>query len=306
MFWGWGKKRGDCCTISLSSNAPDFCSENKEIQAAIGEPEKALIGYDGEKTSAIDMGFDNDEVWWGIWEHPRSHMVNRVDHMERIVEWQTAKGKWEERYLDATFQYTRHLATVETELKVRLQEQKYARRQKLIVELSSVPIRVYHPEDKSFTKPVWVLRAKIIGAVGKPWYLLTDWTVMDADSAARIFRFYRRRWSVEDTFKFIKTSFGIEEIQMLSFEAIQRLVAYGCWVAAGFLFHLLSNACPPILAMSVILSYVRFSDPLTFPIVSLKAIDLPGIVQIMVQDIKCRSHRGQGVDECQRDPDRKG
>jgi hypothetical protein len=105
------------------------------------------------------------------------------------------------------------------------------------VELSAVPIRVYHPEDKSQTKPVWLVRAKVTGAVGKPWYLLTDWSVTDADSALRIFRFYRRRWSVEDTFKFIKTSFGIEEVQMLSFEAVRRLVAYG-WVAAGFLFHL--------------------------------------------------------------------
>jgi len=29
----------------------------------------------------------------------------------------------------------------------------------------------------------------------------------------------------------------IEEVQMLNFEAVRRLVAYG-WVAAGFLFHL--------------------------------------------------------------------
>ena len=28
----------------------------------------------------------------------------------------------------------------------------------------------------------------------------------------------------------------IEEVQMLNFEAVRRLVAYG-WVAAGFLFH---------------------------------------------------------------------
>jgi hypothetical protein len=100
-----------------------------------------------------------------------------------------------------------------------------------------VPIRVYDPQDKSRTKPVWLVRAKVVGAVGKPWYLLTDWSVTDADSAVRIFRFYRRRWAVEDTFKFIKTSFGIEEVQMLSFEAVRRLVAYG-WAAAGFLFHL--------------------------------------------------------------------
>ncbi|MBN2258678.1 MAG: transposase [Anaerolineaceae bacterium] len=221
----------------ISSNMPDFNSENMEIKAAINQTEQALVGFEGAKTWAIDMGFDNDDVWWEIWKHPNSHMVNRVYHMERIVEWQTASGKWEERYLDATFQYMKHLATIETELEIRLQGQKYAKRQKVTVELSAVPIRVYHPEDKTKTKPVWFVRAKVLGAVGKPWYLLTDWPVHNADDAVRIFRFYRRRWSVEDTFKFIKTSFGIEEVQMLSFEAVRRLVAFG-WVAAGFLFHL--------------------------------------------------------------------
>jgi len=221
----------------FSSNLPDFNSENEEIKAAINQTEQALIDFEGTKTWAIDMGFDNDDVWWEIWKHPGSHLVNRVYHLERIVEWQTLGGKWEERYLDATFQYMKHLATIETELEVRLQGQKYARRQTVTVELSAVPIRVYHPEEKDRTQPVWLVRAKVVGALGKPWYLLTDWAVTDAESAVRIFRFYRRRWAVEDTFKFIKTSFGIEEVQMLSFEAIRRLVAYG-WVAAGFLFHL--------------------------------------------------------------------
>jgi hypothetical protein len=221
----------------FSSNLPDFQSENVEIKAAIEHTEQALIDFEGAKTWVIDMGFDNDDVWWQIWQHPRSHLVNRVYHLERIVEWQTASGQWEERYLDATFQYLQHLTTIETQLEVRLQGQKYAKRQTVSVELSAVPIRVYHPQEKSQTKPVWLVRAKIVGAVGKPWYLLTDWAVTDAESAVRIFRFYRRRWAVEDTFKFIKTSFGIEEVQMLSFEAVRRLVAYG-WVAAGFLFHL--------------------------------------------------------------------
>jgi hypothetical protein len=235
---GMGKEtRGLLYHKLFSSNLPDFQSENMEIKAAIQQTEQALVDFEGGKTWVIDMGFDNDDVWWEIWQHPHSHLVNRVYHLERIVEWQTASGKWEERYLDATFPYLKHLASLETQLEVRFQGQKYAKRQKVTVEVSAVPIRVYHPEVKSRTKAVWLVRAKVVGAVGKPWYLLTDWAVSDAESAVRIFWFYRRRWAVEDTFKFIKTSFGIEEVQMLSFEAIQRLVAYG-WVAAGFLFHL--------------------------------------------------------------------
>lgn len=221
----------------FSSRAPDFQSENFEIRAAIQETEQALVDFEGWKTWVMDMGFDNDDVWWQIWEQPRSRLVCRVYHLERIVFWQTASGEWEERYLDATFKHFRHLADVETELEVRLQGQKRTRRQKVRLQLWAVPIRIYHPEDKTRTQDTWLVRAKVVDAVGDPWYLLTDWPVVDAQSVTRIFIFYRRRWAVEDTFKFIKTSFGVEEVQMMDFESIRNLVAYA-WVAAGFLFHL--------------------------------------------------------------------
>jgi len=221
----------------FSSTAPDFRSENVEIHSAIAETEKALSRFAGAKTWVIDQGFDNDDVWWQIWDAPGSHLVNRVYHHERIVLWEAHPGRWEERYLDATFAYLHHFADVEAELEVRLQGQQRARVQTVTVQLAAVPLRVYHPEDKTRSKAVWLVRAKVVGAVGKPWFLLTDWPAEDADRVARIFRFYRRRWAVEDTFKFIKTAFGIEEVQVSSFTAIRNLVAYG-WVAAGFLFQL--------------------------------------------------------------------
>jgi hypothetical protein len=221
----------------FSSMAPDFESENFEIRAAIQETEQALVSFAGWKTWVMDKGFDNDDVWWQVWEQPHSRLVCRVYHLERIVLWQSASGQWEERYLDATFKHLQPLANVKTKLEVRLQGQKRAKRQKVTVQLSAVPIRIYHPEDKTRSQDTWLVRAKVVGAVGDPWYLLTDWPVNDAESATRIFIFYRRRWAVEDTFKFIKTAFGVEEVQMMDFEAVRNLVAYG-WVAAGFLFHL--------------------------------------------------------------------
>jgi DDE family transposase len=161
----------------------------------------------------------------------------RLYHFERLVAWQTPSGPWEERYLDATFKHLKPLASLETKLEVRLVGQAKAKRQKVKVHLSAVPIRVYAPGDKSRTKSVWIVKVEIEGAAGQPWYLLTDWPVTTEEQALRVFRFYRRRWAVEDTFKFVKTCFGIEEVQMLHLEAIRRLVAYA-WVAAGFLFHL--------------------------------------------------------------------
>ena len=154
----------------FSSMAPDFESENLEIRAAIQETEQALVSFTGWKTWVMDMGFDNDDVWWEVWDHAYSRLVCRVYHLERIVLWQTASGQWEERYLDATFKHLQPLAEVETRLEVRLQGQKRAKRQKVTVQLCAVPIRIYHPEDKTRSKDTWLLRAKVVGAVGDPWY----------------------------------------------------------------------------------------------------------------------------------------
>lgn len=221
----------------FSSEEDGFRSENTEWRRALAETEACLEGYDGDKTWVMDRGFDNDDVWWWIWRESESHVVWRAMHLGRVVLWCTPEEHWEERYLEATFEHLQRLATVETTLTVRLRGQKRAKRQSVLADIAAVPIRVYAPQDKNRTKDVWCVQVAVRNARQDPWYLLTDWPVTDAASALRIFRFYRKRWAVEDTFKFIKTAFGIEEVQMLKLQAVRTLVALA-WVAAGFLFHL--------------------------------------------------------------------
>lgn len=221
----------------FSSEEHGFCSENTEWRRALAETEACLAGYGGAKTWVLDRGFDNDDVWWWIWNHSESHVVWRAKHLGRVIQWRTPEGRWEERYLEATFDHLQRLATVETTLRVRLRGQKRAKRQSVLVDIAAVPVRVYAPGDKSRTKDVWCVQAAVRNARQAPWYLLTDWPVTDEASALRIFHFYRKRWAVEDTFKFIKSAFGIEKVQMLKLHAVRTLVALA-WVAAGFLFHL--------------------------------------------------------------------
>jgi hypothetical protein len=234
---GEGDARGLLYHQLFSSTAPGFRSENDVIADALATTEAALVGFGGAKTWVCDCGFDNDAVWWQVWDTPGSHLVCRLYHFERLVQVQTAAGGWEERYLDATFKHLVPLAVVETEMEVRLRGQKRPKRQRVTARLAAVPLRVYAPDDRTRTKPVWLVRVSLDDCDNDPWYLLTDWPVTDAASALRIFRFYRRRWAVEDTFKFIKTCLGIEAVQLLDFEAVRTLVALA-WVAAGFLFHL--------------------------------------------------------------------
>lgn len=81
------------------------------------------------------------------------------------------------------------------------------------------------------------MQVRVLGTDLDPWLLLTDWPVTDAPSARRIFTMYRQRWSVEDSFKFLKTCLGWEDVQLLDFRGIGTLVALG-WVAAGFLYQM--------------------------------------------------------------------
>lgn len=234
---GQAGERGLLYHRLFSSEEADFRSENREIRQALEMTEASLAEYTGAKTWVLDRGFDNDAVWWWLWDHTDSHVVWRVQHLNRVVLLHTAEQGWEERYLDATFEHLQPLATVETELKVRLQGQKRAKRQTVQVDIAAVPVHVYAPEDKKRTQAVWCVQVAVRSAHQEPWYLLTDWPVTDADSALRIFRFYRQRWAVEDTFKFVKTALGVEEVQMLHLQAVRTLVALA-WVAAGFLFQL--------------------------------------------------------------------
>jgi hypothetical protein len=235
---GEKEKRGLLYHRLFSSQAPGFVSENEEIEQAIERVTQKLVGYQGERTWVIDRGFDNDQVWWKIWRQ-NDHLVCRVYHVERLVQVEIAPGIFQERYLDATYAHLKKLAKIETELVVRLQSQKHAKRQKVQVEISATPIWVYGDEKEQPrpVKKVWLVRVKVEHAVEDPWYLITDWRVEDETSAIRIFIDYRRRWSVEDTFKFTKTTLGMEEVQVLDFEAVRNLVALA-WVAAGFLFSL--------------------------------------------------------------------
>jgi hypothetical protein len=144
----------------FSSHEPGFASENREIQRAIDATEASLSAIAGIKTWVMDAGFDNDDVWWWVWEQG-SHLVCRVYHFNRIVQWQTPTGVWEERYLDATFKHLTPLTTVDTTLEVRLQGQRRAKRQPITAHLSAVPIRVYAPNDKSRTKLAWMVKVEV-------------------------------------------------------------------------------------------------------------------------------------------------
>lgn len=66
-------------------------------------------------------------------------------------------------------------------------------------------------------KEVW-----LPGTTLEPWLLVTNWAVETDEDGVRVFRMYRQRWAVEDSFKVTKECLGWEEVQVLDLEGCER------------------------------------------------------------------------------------
>jgi hypothetical protein len=160
------------------------------------------------------------------------------------VAFQDRQGQWLEEDIAQARAHLRPLAQVETTMEVKRGKQVRPKKQPVKVKLSACPLRVTYQTNvrrkghgRQVIRDVWLVEVRVLGVDWDPWLLLTDWPVQDAQSTLRIFPMYRQRWSVEDSFKFLKTCLGWEEVQALDWQGIQTLVALA-WVAAGFLFDL--------------------------------------------------------------------
>jgi len=121
-------------------------------------------------------------------------------------------------------------------------KQPRAKKQPVEVEVAACPMRVTYSTnvrrpaaEEQVTQQVRLVARPHCRQRSGPWLRLPDWPVTDEQSATRIFTMYRQRWGVEDSFKFLKTFLGWEEVQVLDWQALRILVALA-WVAAGFLY----------------------------------------------------------------------
>lgn len=194
-------------------------------------------------TWIMDSGFDDVAVWRTIWEQDE-HVVCRVKHPERLVAFQARSGQWRDGDIAAAQQHLRAIGRAETLMVVQRGRQPRPKEQRVMVEIAACPVRVRYATNvrrpghgEVVEQALWLVEVRLPDTKLEPWLLLTDWPVVDAPSAVRIFRMYRQRWAAEDSFKFTKDCLGWEEVQVMDLAAVRTLVALG-WVAAGFLYEL--------------------------------------------------------------------
>jgi hypothetical protein len=238
-------RRGILYHRLFSSVAQDFESEPLEVQRSLKMVSDALQPLKESMAVSwiVDRAFDDVAVWRTIWEQGE-HVVCRVKHTERLLSYQSLSGDWKKGNIEAAVHHLRPVASARTEMVVRRGRQTKEKRQEVTVELQACPVQLTYNtqvrregEGQEAKKPLWLVQARILRSPLEPWLLITDWPVEDADSAVRVFRMYRQRWAVEDSFKFTKDVLGWEEVQLLDLGGIRTLVAMA-WVAAGFLYEL--------------------------------------------------------------------
>jgi hypothetical protein len=238
-------RRGILYHRLFSSVAEDFLSEPLEVQRGLKRVSQAVAPLKERMAVSwiVDRGFDDVAVWRTIWEQ-EEHLVCRISHTERLIEYQTVDGRWRAGDVATAQQHLRPMASARTEMVVRRGRQKKKKRQRVTAEIRACPLRLTYNtavrrggEGEQAQKEIWLVEVEVLRSTLKPWLLITDWPVEDAESAVRILRMYRQRWAVEDSFKFTKEILGWEEVQLLDLEGIRTLLALA-WAAAGFLYEL--------------------------------------------------------------------
>jgi hypothetical protein len=229
----------------FSSKEKDFISEPHEVQDALQTVGRNLAELRAQRPISwiMDTGFDDIAVWRTIWEQDE-HLVCRLKELDRLLEYRSRAGQWRAGHLHESFSELVELGRLNTLLSVRLSGQRVAKEQEVTVVLSACRLRLRYESNVRRAGPgmvvqreVWLLRVSIEDSAMEPWYILTDWELANKEQGLRIFRMYRQRWSVEDSFAFIKGMIGWEEVQVLDLQAVRTLVALG-WVAAGYLYEI--------------------------------------------------------------------
>jgi|TARA_Y100000294_G_C8531813_1_gene327308 hypothetical protein len=222
-----GAECGEASVIPLyqtlySSIAPDFVSENNEILKAIGHVSNATSR---RGIFVIDRGGDRGEIYrWIVPEKRRIRFIIRQRgdrhifyRRQKVETLQLAKRRCKMLY-DAVF----YKEDKKVEVKYRVQ-------------FGYVPVRLLkHPNVQ-----LWMVVVKGFGK--QPLMLLTNIPMRrKRKDLLWMIEAYITRWKVEETIRFMKQSYNIEDVRVLKYRRLQNfatLLLAAAFFAAVYLGH---------------------------------------------------------------------
>ena len=203
-----------------SQDASDFVSENRELINVI---EKVYTATDSRGVFVLDRGGDRDALY--------RHLLKKETPFRFII-----RQRGDRHVLAGSRRQTLALAqTLKTPYQETVIRNKDGKEKVYLIHFGFRSVRLPDYPDK----PLWLVVAKGFG--DKPLMLLTTEPMRRNRAVVwRIVQAYLTRWRVEETIRFIKQSYNLEDIRVLTYQRIKNMAALvlaACFFAAVHLGH---------------------------------------------------------------------
>lgn len=186
-----------------SQKSPDFESENREIIKAFDQVGKAV---QNRGIWVIDRGADRDDLYEALLKNKRNFIIRLVGSRDLIYEGKALRSLW--------LAYACRLPYENSIIKI-IDGKEH------LFNLRCGFMQVYLPELKN---PLTMVVIK--GFSDKPMMLLTSLKITSNEKDLWfIISAYLKRWSIEETIRFIKQTYDLENIRVLRYVRLKNMMA---------------------------------------------------------------------------------
>jgi len=186
-----------------SQAAPEFTGENNQILNAMDQVGEAL---DNKGIWVIDRGGDRDKLYQSLLGHKRDFIIRLVGSRDLIYQDKKVRSLW--LAFGCRSSYKRSF--------VRLKKGKEVQYN---IRYGSVPVQL-----PDMDAPLNMVVVQGIG--NKPMMLLTTLNIRPGEKDLWfIIQAYLRRWCIEETIRFIKQTYDLENIRVLKYVRLQNMMA---------------------------------------------------------------------------------
>jgi Transposase DDE domain len=202
----------------FSAEAPDSTSENAEILAAI---DLIRAHTQGRGIWVLDRGGDRKRLLEPLLDRTQRFVI-RSTGRRTVIDRKGLQGSVAEVAGRCRLRHQARIIKIQ-DGKERIYELRYG----------AEPIRL-----PGRSEPLWLV--VIAGFGEEPLMLLTDLpvTAKDSQSLWWIVQIYLTRWKIEETFRFMKQSYNLEDIRVMKYQRLKNLVILvtaAAYFAATFL-----------------------------------------------------------------------
>ena len=186
-----------------SQTSPDFSGENNQILQAIDQVGSAV---QNRGIWVIDRGGDRDALYRPLLQYKRDFIIRMVGTRDLIYQEQKARSLW--LAVGCRLNYKKSFVKIIHGKEIQFN-----------IRFGSVPVKL---PDMDTPLNMVVVR----GFSNKPMMLLTSLEIRPGEKDLWfIIQAYMKRWSIEETIRFIKQTYDLENIRVLKYARLQNMMA---------------------------------------------------------------------------------